>query len=68
MNNNGAEQHFYILWNPTSNLPPRVRLPTIREAETVAKDMAKKFPGQNFYICKVLCVAQTVQVELRDLA
>lgn len=40
---------FWILWNPTSNLPPKVRFYTEAEARTVAVAMAQRH-GEQFYV------------------
>ncbi len=44
----------YILWNPASDLPPRVRFYTAKEATDAAKVMARQYPGHTFHVCRVL--------------
>jgi hypothetical protein len=46
-------QEFYILWNPGSNLPPRVTIRTLKEATTIAENMARRHPGEVFCIAKI---------------
>ena len=50
----------YILWCPTSTLPPSVTYPTVRKAREVAAIMAKRYPGQEFKICGVVGSTQVV--------
>jgi hypothetical protein len=42
---------FWILWNPLSNLPPRVRFGTRAEAERIAAECAVKYNGR-VYVCE----------------
>jgi len=46
------ESAFWILWCPTSNLPPTVRYHTAQKARDVAAAMAWKHPGQEFIIMR----------------
>lgn len=41
---------FWILWNPTAPMPPKVRFTTQAEAERVAEIMARRQPGDTFLI------------------
>ncbi len=43
----------YIIWNPTSNLTPKVIQPDRQTAIKVAGRMAHENPGQTFYVCKL---------------
>lgn len=51
---------FWLLWNPSHPSPPRVRFDNRAEALRVAEEMAKKNPGEEFY---VLCATSLVQAE-----
>ena len=42
---------FYIIWNPMSDLPPRVRFETRQKAEKIAEMMAAKF-GEPLYVLR----------------
>lgn len=44
---------FYLLWNPCSNLPPKIKFATRKEAEQVADDMARRH-SQPFYVLRAL--------------
>lgn len=44
----------YIVWNPTSNLPPRVVHADRPAAIKVAGRMANNEPGESFYVCKLV--------------
>ena len=60
----------YIVWNPASNLPPRVRHPDRATAIKVAGRMAHENPGQEFIVCKLVNVAKKplpVDVTYTDL-
>jgi hypothetical protein len=46
------DKRFFILWNPLSDLPPRVRFATAAMARKVAEAMASR-TGQSFYLCEV---------------
>ena len=50
----------YILWCPTSQLPPAVTYPTLAKAKEVAAIMAQRHPGQEFKICGIVGSAQVV--------
>lgn len=43
---------FFIIWNPESDLPPRVRFENKTDAEKVAESMALRF-GEPFFVCEV---------------
>lgn len=43
----------WILWSPTSKLPPSVRYSCEQEAMAVAESMAKRYPGQQFLCCEI---------------
>lgn len=57
---NNAKGDKYILWQPGSNLPPKVTYNTYEQALHVAKDMAKRH-HKKFIICKL-----DTEVELSD--
>jgi hypothetical protein len=44
---------FFILWCPTSSLPPTRRFDTQKEAEEVAESMVKKHSAQ-FYVLRAV--------------
>lgn len=52
-----AGKHFFILWNPRSTTPPRVRFETLKEAQRIAEDMAQRH-GEPFYVMKAVALAQ----------
>ncbi len=43
----------YIVWNPNSQLPPRVVHDGRPQAIRVAGHMAHSNPGETFYVCKL---------------
>lgn len=51
---------FYILWNPDYADPPRRRFTSLKEAQRVAADMAKRHTGSLFYVCRVGESAQVI--------
>ena len=57
---NRVQVEEYVLWCPTSQLPPSVTYPTLAKAKEVATIMAKRHPGQEFKICGVVGSAQVV--------
>ncbi len=60
----------YIIWNPTSNLPPKAIQPDRQAAIRVAGRMAHENPGQTFYVCKLTNSAVKpipVEVKYEDL-
>lgn len=44
---------FFILWNPDSELPPKVMFQTIKQAEIAGEQMARK-TGEGFIIMKAV--------------
>lgn len=50
-------KHFFIIWNPRSSLPPKVRFSTLKEAQRVAEAMAQRH-GEPFYVMKAVSLAQ----------
>ncbi len=52
----------YIVWNPKSNLPPKVTYNSRPEAIRVATAMAHRFPNESFAVCKIVGVAETTKV------
>lgn len=63
-----SNEDFYILWEPTSALPPRRRFYSEDHAFAIAEKMAEGHPGKKFYVMHVVGVAkpQTVVVERFD--
>jgi hypothetical protein len=60
----------YIVWNPSSRLPPTVIHPDRATAIRVAGRMAAKEPGEKFYVCKLVHLASMAPrpaVEFLDL-
>lgn len=45
-----AEQKFFIIWNPTSSMPPTKQFMGRSSAEIVASKMANDNPGETFYV------------------
>jgi hypothetical protein len=41
---------FYIVWSPCSELAPKVRYTSAKQARAVARNMADKYPGQQFIV------------------
>lgn len=56
----------YIVWCPTSHLPPRKVLSSSGADEAIS-DMAKKYPGQVFYKAKLERKAQVQNLIIEDL-
>lgn len=52
------KKKFFILWSPESNLPPRKRFETRKEAEDVARIMTERYPQQTFCVCMVVSVTK----------
>lgn len=52
--NPGAKLMSYIVWNPTSILPPKVVHDDRAKAIQVAGRMSHENPGQTFYVCKLV--------------
>lgn len=51
---------FYILWNPTSSLPPTVKFNDLPYAEQIAKEMAQRHGGK-FYVMQAQGCAEVVE-------
>lgn len=49
-----AVQDLYIVWCPTGKTPPTMRYKTLQKAEEVAKIMAERYKGQEFYAMKAM--------------
>lgn len=49
----GKTAKFWILWQPESSLPPRVKFKTQKEAERVAEIMARKH-RKVFYVLRAI--------------
>lgn len=47
----------YIIWNPSSKLPPTVTHATRAAAIKVAGRMAGQYPGEKFFVAKLVNVA-----------
>lgn len=56
--------HF-ILWNPTSGLPPTVRFKSLKEAQAAAMKMVNRFPKDTFCICEVVGKAATAETPVK---
>lgn len=56
----------YIVWNPTSKLPPQKLFGSKKEALDVAKIMAKKNPGDLFVVCKLEASAVVGEAVVKD--
>lgn len=41
---------FYVLWNPASHMPPKVRFDTFHTAKVAAEQMATRHPGETFHV------------------
>jgi len=63
-----AYDEFYILWEPGSDLPPRVRMETREKAVEVAEKMARQH-GKRFYIMKAVALAEptVAPIAVRDI-
>lgn len=46
-------EKFYILWNPSYPTPPRVRFSSPDNAQECAEQMARRNPGEAFYVCEI---------------
>jgi hypothetical protein len=44
-----GKKRFFILWNPGSDLPPRVAMATRKQAERTAKNM-REMHGGTFFV------------------
>lgn len=49
----------YILWNPSSDLPPRVPFFTEEDATKAARNMAASNPGESFYVMRAVSISRT---------
>lgn len=49
-----STEPFYILWNPNSELPPRVTFKTRAEAVEVAELMARRNPTETFCVMRAV--------------
>lgn len=58
----------YIVWNPTSKLPPQKLFGSRKEALDVAKIMAKKNPGDLFVVCKLEASAVVGEPVVNDFS
>lgn len=58
----------YIVWNPTSKLPPQKFFGSRKEALDVAKIMAKKNPGDLFVVCKLEASAVVGEPVVNDFS
>jgi hypothetical protein len=53
----------FIVWGPKGSTNPKARFGTEKAAQNAAEDMARKHPGQEFYVMKAVGVARQVGVE-----
>lgn len=54
-------QPFFVVWNPEGG-PPTVKQPSYSVAETEAKRLARRNPGQSFFV--LAAVAEAVKVDV----
>lgn len=50
----------FIIWSPTGTTPPRVRFATHHAAQEIAETMARRYPGQEFFVMEAKSVSQVV--------
>lgn len=55
---------FYVLWNPRSNLPPRVQFDTEYEAQEVAAVMARK-NDEPFYVMRAVSLSEVAETPVK---
>lgn len=48
-----GEKRGFVLWNPASQIPPRVKYESLTEAKNVQEIMAKRCPGEVFHIMPI---------------
>lgn len=58
-------EKFWIIWNPTSDKPPRMVFGTETHAWNVAEKMAEKFSSDKFYVCESLGHCTTLKPVVR---
>lgn len=58
----------YIVWNPTSKLPPQKLFGSRKKALDAAKIMSKKNPGELFVVCKLEASAVVGEPVVKDFA
>jgi hypothetical protein len=58
------DSRFFIVWSPKGKTPPQKQYTTHAHACADAEALAKKHPGQRFFVldCKKYCVAEDVKV------
>lgn len=61
-----SEAKFFIVWNPLSDKPPRMRHATRAQAEESATTLARKF-GEPFYVCEASALFERAEVTRKDL-
>lgn len=54
MTTQGTQDRFWMVWNPNGTMP-RVRHNSFQSAEFEARRLARKVPGQDFFVFK--CVS-----------
>ena len=60
------EKEMYILWSPSSPIPPRVQHDSLSSAEEARDAMIRKYPNQTFYVMKAVSKATAQQVKQYD--
>ena len=60
------EKEMYILWSPTSTIPPRVQHDNLRDAEQARDVMIRKYPSQTFYVMKAVSKSTAEPVKQYD--
>lgn len=55
------EQVFYVVWNPARNAPV-ARHPTRHAARAEAERLARKQPGDRFYVLGALSLSQVPSI------
>lgn len=47
------QRKFWIIWNPTAPMPPKVHFFTKANAEGAAEALARKVPGDRFHVLEL---------------
>lgn len=58
------ETKFWLIWNPASNLPPKVQFVSEADADRAAAEMAERHGGV-FYVCEARSRAERAYTPVR---
>ena len=59
-----GQEEFWVIFNPSYHIPPKVGFWNRSDAESAANKMASRFEGEQFYVLKAVSVSVVNTVNL----